>query len=349
MDRNIKRLVKTALLIAVEFLLSRFLCISTTFMKISFSFSAIAVCAMLYGPVWAGLAAAVTDVLGAVLVPQGGAIFLGFTLSAFLTGFVFGMFFYMKKITWTRALLAAIIVCLAVNFCMGSFWLYVLYGDAVVGMLLTRLIKSCVMIPVEAVTVMMLSRVLSGLVESEHEDYRAFLRKSSRRLLSDGKKRGEISDRICERVVSSEEFLSARTVFCYVSVEGEVATEAIINRAFECGKRVCVPLCEGRGVMSARFISDISELKPGKYGIPEPSGDSRRADPEEIDLAVIPCSACDRLRNRVGKGAGFYDRFLAGTRMFKMGLCPRSQTVDRLPVREHDVPLDAVICETKRL
>ncbi len=348
MNRNLKRLVNVALLVAVEFVLSRFLAVSTTFMKISFSFSAIALCGMLYGPLWAGLGAAITDVLGAVLVPQGGSIFLGFTLSAFLTGFVFGVFFYMRRVTVARAVSAASIVCLLVNFCLGSFWLYLLYGDAVVGMLPSRLVKSAVMIPVETLVILLLARVLAGVIRAEYDGYRAFLRRRAKGVPGDEAARRAASERICERVAGSDEFLRAGTVFCYVSVGGEVETRNLIALALQSGKRVCVPLCEGKGVMSARYIRDLSELREGSYGIPEPPADSPLAGPDEIDLALIPCSACDVRRNRLGKGAGFYDRYLEKSRAFRMGLCPRAMVTARLPKGEHDVPLDAVVCETRR-
>lgn len=76
---NIKILVSVSALIALEVILSRFLSIATPVVKIGFGFVPIAVCAMLYGPIWAGAAGALADFLGATLFPIG-AYFPGFTL-----------------------------------------------------------------------------------------------------------------------------------------------------------------------------------------------------------------------------------------------------------------------------
>ena len=74
-------MVQVAALIAIEIVLSRFCSIATPIVKIGFGFVPIAVCGMLYGPVWAGVAGGAADLLGAVLFPIG-AYFPGFTLSA---------------------------------------------------------------------------------------------------------------------------------------------------------------------------------------------------------------------------------------------------------------------------
>ena len=86
-----RTLTLTALLTALEIVLSRFLSISAWNTKIGFAFVPVVIAALLLGPVWAGIAAALADFLGAVLFPVG-PYFPGFTLTAFLMGAVYGLF-----------------------------------------------------------------------------------------------------------------------------------------------------------------------------------------------------------------------------------------------------------------
>ena len=91
-----RTLTGLALLTAVEVVLSRFLSISTWNIKIGFSFIPIVVAAILYGPIEAGVVGALSDFLGAILFPIG-AYFPGFTLTAFLTGCVYGLFLHRRQ------------------------------------------------------------------------------------------------------------------------------------------------------------------------------------------------------------------------------------------------------------
>ena len=91
-----KTLTLTALLAALEFVLSRFLSISAWNTKIGFAFVPVALAALLLGPLNAGIVAALADFLGALLFPVG-PYFPGFTLTAFLMGLCYGLFLYKKQ------------------------------------------------------------------------------------------------------------------------------------------------------------------------------------------------------------------------------------------------------------
>ncbi|MBR0399594.1 MAG: 5-formyltetrahydrofolate cyclo-ligase, partial [Mogibacterium sp.] len=102
-----------------------------------------------------------------------------------------------------------------------------------------------------------------------------------------------------------------------------------------------------RDAMEARYITGFDDLEPGAYGIPEPKESSEKADPSDIDIVILPCVTCDRSCNRLGHGAGYYDKFLSTVRgdCFKMALCYEEIMSDGIPVESHDVPADAVITE----
>lgn len=143
-----KQLVSLGFLAAAEIVLSRFLSISTPIVKIGFAFIPVALGAMLYGPVWAGLASASADFVGAVLFPVG-PYFPGFTLTAFLTGMVYGLFLYEKPNGRARVVVSVLLVALALNLGLGSVWLHVLLGKSVLALLPARLLKCVVVTPVQ--------------------------------------------------------------------------------------------------------------------------------------------------------------------------------------------------------
>lgn len=86
-------------------------------------------------------------------------------------------------------------------------------------------------------------------------------------------------------------------------------------------------------------------LLPGVFRIPEPGPDLPLVDPENIDLWLVPGVAFDRAGNRLGRGAGHYDRALANAPGRKVGVAWTFQVVDAVPAEPHDVPMDALVTE----
>lgn len=146
------QLVIMAFMIALEIILTRFLSINTPIVRIGFGFLPVAVLGMLYGPLWAGAAYAIGDILGALLIPTG-PYFPGFTATAFLTGAVFGLFLHNRTVTWKRALAASAVVVIVLNLCLDTFWLSILMGNGVLALLPARLLKAAVMLPVETLVI----------------------------------------------------------------------------------------------------------------------------------------------------------------------------------------------------
>lgn len=155
---NTRTLVTLAVLVAMEIVLSRFLSISAWNTKIGFSFVPIAVAAMLFGPVAGGITGALGDFIGALLFPIG-AYFPGFTLTAFLTGVVFGLFLY-KEQTVPRILGAVTVNQCVLSLCLNTLWISILYGSPYGPLFVTRMVQTVILFAVQTVTIIALAKVM---------------------------------------------------------------------------------------------------------------------------------------------------------------------------------------------
>lgn len=140
----------------------------------------------------------------------------------------------------------------------------------------------------------------------------------------------------------------ADVVFCYVSVPGEFPTRTLIEAAWAGGKRVAVPRILGGGAMEARAVDAWDDLRPGAFDIPEPDPDAcPRVEPSVIDLCIVPGLAFDRRCARLGRGGGYYDRYLPQLRpdAARVGWIPSEFVFDELPAEPHDACVDLVVTE----
>lgn len=149
--KRIQILVRLALLVAVEVILSRFLSISTPINKIGFAFVPLALAGTLYGP-WAGLGVgAVADLLGATLFPSG-PYFPGFTLTTALKGLVFGLCLHNSRAgNWRAITLAVCINAIVFSLGLNTLWIHMLYGSPYHILLISRIVQELVVIPVQIV------------------------------------------------------------------------------------------------------------------------------------------------------------------------------------------------------
>lgn len=148
------RVVMIALLLAMEIVLTRFCSISTPIVRIGFGFLPIAITGILFGPLWAAATYALGDLIGAVMFPIG-SYFPGFTVTAFLSGLVFGLILHNKPVTWKRALAASCLVVLLLDLCLNTYWLSILMDRAYLVLLPTRILKAAVMIPIETLLIVL--------------------------------------------------------------------------------------------------------------------------------------------------------------------------------------------------
>lgn len=152
----VQMIVILAFLTALDIILERFLSISVWNMRIGFAFLPIAIAGVLYGPVPAALVGAAGDILGMLLFPSG-PYFPGFTLTAALTGAVFGIFLY-NKLTVKRIIGAVAVNQLVLSLFVQTLWISITYGAPYAGLLPVRLTQCLVMIPVQMVTLQFLGK-----------------------------------------------------------------------------------------------------------------------------------------------------------------------------------------------
>lgn len=159
----------------------------------------------------------------------------------------------------------------------------------------------------------------------------------------------EESQKILKNLMAHEAYCNAKVLFCYVNMQKEVQTIPLIVKALEAGKRVGVPLCLGPSVMEIREIRMLGDLEEGAYGILEPKPYTTVMNMEEVDYGIIPCVSCDWDGNRLGHGAGYYDRYLKDSDFTKAVLCFEEWMMDQIPVTELDVPVDVVVSQSRLL
>jgi 5-formyltetrahydrofolate cyclo-ligase len=149
------------------------------------------------------------------------------------------------------------------------------------------------------------------------------------------------------RLAAEPFWRKAQAVLVFLSMPSEIDTAGLVRAALADGKRLAVPRCDSAGVMSAVVIRSLDGLAPGTLGILEPPAGAPALPPSELDVVVAPGLAFDAAGRRIGRGAGYYDRFLAtpGVRAFVCGFGFERQVVPRVPVGTLDRPLDALVTE----
>lgn len=180
---------------------------------------------------------------------------------------------------------------------------------------------------------------------------------------------------VVERLRNLPELVGAGTVGAYLGVRGEVDPSGLLGTEPPDGPdgtfaggvlagRVALPVTTPGEPL--RFVVPTGPLEAGPFGIRQPGigpGRGDEVDPMGLDVVLVPLVAADRRGNRIGHGAGFYDRTFAGVAELRqeggqgsgqgsgepapllVGLCHDFQVVDALSPRPWDVPLDLVVTE----
>lgn len=150
------------------------------------------------------------------------------------------------------------------------------------------------------------------------------------------------------RLFGSADYRNASFILFYASFQSEVETHHMVRRALAEGKRVALPKVKGKSLELYEITNFDSDVAPGAWGIPEPER-GRPADLADIGLIVMPGAAFDELGNRIGYGAGFYDKLLPLYTGRTVALAFDLQIVPAVPADQHDVPVQLVMTETRTI
>ena len=170
-------------------------------------------------------------------------------------------------------------------------------------------------------------------------------RVKARLSLMTAEERAAKSEIIASRLISSPEYAASRSIFFYHSDSREADTHRLIDRALAEGKKVFLPRVEGEEMVLVPYRQgDL--LRKGVFDVLEPQGE--KAD-ETPDLAVIPLVAFDRTRARLGRGKGYYDRFLSSYRGTSVALAYAEQEEEIVPTEEGDRRPDVIMTDKERI
>ena len=146
----------------------------------------------------------------------------------------------------------------------------------------------------------------------------------------------------CE-VLLLERLSPYKVIMLYSALPDEVPTQILMDELVAQGKTVLLPCVTSDTDMELHRYTGKQDLQTGAYDILEPTG-QLFTDYDAINVAIVPGMAFDADGHRLGRGKGYYDRFLSRVPyLYKIGLCFSWQLVDHVPCDEHDVVMDEVI------
>ena len=160
-----------------------------------------------------------------------------------------------------------------------------------------------------------------------------------------------VSNRIVETFMALPEYAAAKTVMFYVDVRDEVRTRQALPTAIQGDKRIVIPFCVD-GELELFHLESMDELSVGMYKILEPREELRdvatkRFQPQDLDLIMVPGVAFDKNGGRTGHGKGYYDKLLQHARANcpLIALAFECQMFPEIPVQHHDIYMDKVVTE----
>lgn len=194
--------------------------------------------------------------------------------------------------------------------------------------------------------------MIEGL-EVEKKAARAGLRRLWRELKPD--ELATLSRQICNRLATLPAWIAARSIMVYTPMRGEIDLADLAIQAFAGGKTVAVPRTDWKtGGLRPVRLRDWPESRagaphPDHPGVPVPLVSLPELDPLALDCVIVPGLGFDASGNRLGRGAGFYDRFLLANRLEEkaIGLVPERMILERIPSGAMDAPVGTIVTESR--
>ena len=169
----------------------------------------------------------------------------------------------------------------------------------------------------------------------------------NRRMALPSTEREQFSEKISRKL--SKETDPYQVIMSYASKNPEVSTTALITSLLSEGKTVVVPITElETHTLRLSCLENMAQLKQSTFNVPEPIGAEIPINASEVECVILPMVGFDRFGNRIGYGAGYYDRFLAQySHMKKIGIAFSCQEVESIPIDIHDVRMDVIVTENQ--
>ncbi len=154
--------------------------------------------------------------------------------------------------------------------------------------------------------------------------------------------RAEEGRKLCEKIANHPRFLAAKTILAFYPLPDEIDITPLFQD-FEGEKEFLLPVVHGEELLIRSYEKGL--MARGAFGILEPKGENF-TDFSKIDLILVPGMAFDAQRHRMGRGRGYYDRFLSSPALqgaYAIGLAYSVQKLPMLPTEAHDIPMDEVL------
>lgn len=149
----------------------------------------------------------------------------------------------------------------------------------------------------------------------------------------------EQSEKILAQLEQHPDFVKAERVMLYSALPDEVQTQAFLEK-WHLKKQIILPTVVGDDIIPVAYEKD-TDFAVGDFNILEPQNEPYKGG---FDLIVVPGVAFDHKGNRLGRGRGYYDRFLCQHLSVKrIGICFDFQLVDEIPTEPFDIRMDEVI------
>ena len=162
--------------------------------------------------------------------------------------------------------------------------------------------------------------------------------------------KSEYDSAICKRIMATASFRYSTTVLVYSALPSEIDLTELVNASYAMGKRVAFPRCvPDTPFMNFHFVDDVSALTKGSFSIMEPAADAPIWRPSSNDRAIciIPAVIFDAEGHRIGYGKGYYDRYLSGKPIQRIGVIYDQLMVKELPHGKYDLSVDFIVSEKK--
>lgn len=169
-----------------------------------------------------------------------------------------------------------------------------------------------------------------------------FLRKKYKEKRDNIKNKVTKDNLIYQKVINNKDILFSKTLLIYISINSEVDTIKIINY-FLNTKNIAVPKIIDNNMFFC-YVTNLNDLTPGKYNIPEPTNENIVTDFDN-SICIVPGICYDKENYRIGYGKGYYDRFLSKNIIKTIGLCYKECMIEKIDNDKYDYKIDEVITD----